>query len=66
MSRPRLAPHPDPKVERRRAQYRAAKMRKYETDRHGRGECKNPCVLEALIRLPVPRKNGDGYVWLPA
>lgn len=72
MSRP-LAPLPDdPKVARRRRQYRNSKRRHYERLRHAEGRCKQPCALVRIIddddipRVAVPRKNGDGYVYLPA
>lgn len=69
MSRPLAAPSDDKAVNRRRLQYRLSKRRQNERRRHAEGKCKEPCFLRVESdehRIPVPLKNGEGWVWLPA
>jgi hypothetical protein len=64
--RPRLPASPDPKVEKRREQYRRSKRQQYERRRHREGKCNRdrgkPCPMLDQ-ETPAVRSSVDGPLY---
>jgi hypothetical protein len=56
--RPRKPASDDPRIERRRQQYRLSQLRKHEKERHAEKRCRRelgrPCPLKDPIENPTP------------